>query len=144
MATFLKWRKSRRDLSRLDFLRAVLFTFELRGRDEISLSEVTEGIIELQKKTHVGYDFPEGLFYCYTLSEDLRDLQSAGHLYSYEYRYDGLLPKSFFRMTHLGKDKGRRVVEKSSYSSYKEAIEGSVTTAIELGQNRWRLFGRKR
>lgn len=142
--SLLKWRKRRRNPSRLDILLAVLYAFELQEIEEISLSEVTESILELQKIMHVGYDFPQGLFYSYTLSEELRELQFGGYLHYYEYRHDGFLPLAYFRLTLLGREKGRRFLESSPYISYKQTIVGAVTTAIERDIGRWGLFARRR
>ena len=142
VGALLKWRRGLRENPRVDVVRAVLNEFAQQGNEEISLPALTESIMELQKTNQIGYEFPEGLFYCYTLSEDLRRLEFSGELTSYEYRHDGFLPKSYFASTLIGQHKASRAVEKLD-PTLRIAIRNSVANAIELDSNRWRLFGRK-
>lgn len=144
VSTFLRWRRRHREPSRVDVLLAVLYAFDLQGLSEVSLSEVTESIVELQESTYIGYEFPEGLFYCYKLSEELRDLQYSGYLHAYEYRHDGFLPNSFVRLSLLGKDRSRRVFDEVLTPFLRDVIRASVIKAIERYVDRWGLFARKR
>lgn len=141
--SFWNWRKKHRGPSRLDYLLAIFYAFDLEEIPEVSLSEFTESIIELQKKHEFGYDFPEGLFYSHRLMEELQSLQYTGTLRHYEYRHDGFLPKSYFRLTLLGKEKGQQI-SKAIPPPLLQEINAAVTIALDREINRWGLFARSR
>ena len=138
-----KWRQKHREPSRLDTLLALLHAFGLQGSEESSFPEITDSVVELQKTHDLGYDFPEGVFYCYSLSEELQELQFAGYLNHYEYRHDGFLPKSFFGLTDLGIRRAHVLFDGLS-PMLREAIVNSVGIAIQRDTGRWGLFARKR
>jgi hypothetical protein len=120
---------------------ALLYNFEQEGRREISLSEVLEAIHELQNRTGVGYPFAPRVFYSGKLLRDLDNFASRGYLDCYRYMHDAFVPKTFIKLSLLGRAEG-----KSSYDQLldpdKLEVKKYARLAIERYNQRWKIFSR--
>lgn len=120
---------------------ALLYNFEQEGRLEISLSEVLEAIHELQDGIAVGYPFATRVLYSGKLVRDLDNFASRGYLDSYRYTHDAFVPKTFMKLTRLGRAEG-----KASYDQLldpdKVEVRKYARLAIERYNERWKIFSR--
>lgn len=130
---------------RLRIVLALLARFDeqsrAEGRREISLSEILEGAQEVQKSVDIGYNFAKEILYSRALFRDIALLRRQGYLEEYRYIHDSFLPKSFIRLTQLGKAEGRSAAVTLA-SEFRERINRSVALAKEQANQRWRLFSR--
>lgn len=130
---------------RLEVLLAILTRFEEQGRGEmggeISLSEVLEGIQEIQKSVDIGYYFSKDIVYSRNLLRDITQLRRRGYLDEYRYMHDSFLPKSFIRLKGLGKAEGRNVLATLA-ADLREHLNRGITVARDQASQRWRIFSR--
>lgn len=120
---------------------SALYTFCLKGVEEISLPEFLESIYYLQEKYDLGYEFWDRFLYSPRLMKDLASLHFEGYIKRYEYRHDAFLPKQFLSLTLLGKGTGKRHREGLS-EQLKETLEIAVDNAIQNYKKRWQFYRR--
>lgn len=126
-------------------LLAILTKFEEQGRAqarrEISLSEILEGIQEIQKTVYLGYSFAKDIFYSRNLLQDIARLSRRGYLDEYRYVHDSFLPKDFVRLTWFGQAEGRDAVA-TLKADLGEQLNRGIKIARDQFNHRWRLFSR--
>jgi len=126
---------------KVDFILAVLFTFEEQGRKEVSLPEFLECVARLEEELSLGYKFSEKFVYSASLLRDMEELSFSAYVRQIRYVYDSFLPKRYLTLSALGRGRARRIVD-----SMPERIRGSVVDAVRYAMKaqdqRWRLWAR--
>lgn len=126
----------------LDMLLAVLCVFSRQGKDEVSISEFQESIVEFQREFQMmGYTYSSRFLYSLDVLADLKDLWHDGYIRQYNYRHDAFLPKRFLALAPRGKGRGCKILDMLS-SDQIQSLQSVVAKAIENHKLRWRLWSR--
>ena len=119
----------------------VLYSFYVRGREEVSLPEFLECIKRVQEKIPLKYEFSERFLYSLDLLEDLRDLEYQGFAHRFAYRHDAFLPKRYIALTGFGRSHTKKIAEKFP-DEFTPILNECVSAALESSRERWRLYVR--
>jgi len=134
-------KKKKEQQKRLDIILSLLYCFKDLGKNEVSLLEINNSILDIQKSYSLGYDYLDRIIYSSLLSEDFKSLNNMMMINQYRYKYDGYLPKSYISLTSYGignaKDKFK-AMPKELYI----LIEQAVKDSIKKHDDTWKFFAR--
>ena len=126
----------------IEMLLATMWNFYKQGKDEVSISEFQESILEFQKEfPELGYTYSNRFLYSLDVLTDLKELSHNGYIRQYVYRHDAFLPKRFITLAPLGKSRGVKILDTLSRDE-SQGLKRAVEKAIKNYNNRWRLWSR--
>jgi len=124
-----------------DLILSLLYSFSLKGRDEVSIAEIMYAVQKIQEKYPLGYTFWEGLPISLGLLNDLSELEFKGKVHRITYTHDAFLPKTFYKLSILGKGRGESCMRKLD-EKMKTILENATREAIQEYRRLWRLWRR--
>lgn len=126
-----------------DYLLAALCLFERMGAREVSLAALSDCIVEAKKELPLDYPFAEKAYFSASLFQDLAELEFRGYLDEYRYIHDSYLPKTYYRLTWLGKGRGTEAASRLAEAGDDlEKLRRAVVVSLQNEANRWRLWRR--
>ncbi len=124
-----------------EILLECLWSFTTHGQEEISLPEVLDSILYLQRSVPLGYEFSKDVLYSSGLFADINQLEENAYIRRYEYTHDGLLPKGYVTLTMPGRGHAQKVARELNQATL-SLISQAVETSIAQHKDYWRLYPR--